>query len=401
MRIGLSVLLALAISISVPNVVAAGSSSTPNVSSAGSSAVTRVSLTPRSDSLGYVVRIHTTESVKAFSALRSSGDNAYELTLFASSIASSYQSTALPSPVLSNRIVPSGNDLIFRFAVTGPYQASVYRDRGSTDILVGLERVDGLVPVTPVQLAPKGPTDSARQRWKLDTIVIDAGHGGKDPGTSAFGFREKDITLAIARKLGSYLESELGVRVIYTRSDDRFVDLEDRGKIANESGGKLFVSIHVNAARNRNASGTETYFLGMHKSATAREVMERENAVISLEENQARYSDYTQDGLIRLTLAQSAYMHQSELLASRIERQFRERVGRGSRGVKQAGFIVLWAASMPAVLVETGFVTNREEARFLASDIGQTYVASGIFRAIRDFKENYEKDLNLAGRSAN
>jgi N-acetylmuramoyl-L-alanine amidase len=168
--------------------------------------------------------------------------------------------------------------------------------------------------------------------------------------------------------------------------------------MANESGGKLFVSIHVNAsARSRSAAGTETYFLGMHKTSTAREVMERENAVINLEANPDRYKGYTQDELIRLALAQSAFMHQSELLASRIEGQFVDRVGRESRGVKQAGFIVLWAASMPAVLVETGFITNRAEANYLTSETGQTYIASAIYRAIRDFKVAYETELRLAG----
>jgi len=366
--------------------------------SAGTSDVTRVSLTPRSDGLGYVMRIHTSEQVNAFTDVRKVGQFSYELTLFGSSIANSYQPPTLPSPIMNIHLVPSEGNVVLRFGLSGSFEVSAYRDRGTTDILIGLEHVEALPSAEPVALLPRGPTDTARRRWLLDTIVIDAGHGGKDPGTSAYGLREKDITLAIAKKLGGYLRDELGVRVVYTRSDDRFVDLEDRGKMANESGGKLFVSIHVNAsARSRSAAGTETYFLGMHKTSTAREVMERENAVINLEANPDRYKGYTQDELIRLALAQSAFMHQSELLASRIEGQFVDRVGRESRGVKQAGFIVLWAASMPAVLVETGFITNRAEANYLTSETGQTYIASAIYRAIRDFKVAYETELRLAG----
>lgn len=365
--------------------------------SANSSDVTRVSLTPRSDGLGFVLRIHTSEKVNAFTDVRKVGEYTYELTLFGASIANSYSPPALGSPIMNVNVTPSSGNVAVQFGLAGSFSVSAYRDRGTTDILIGLERIEGGAEVAQVALQPHGPTDTARQRWLLDTIVIDAGHGGKDPGTSAYGLKEKDLTLAIAKKLGGYLQQELGVRVVYTRADDRFIDLEERGRIANESGGKLFVSIHVNSARNRNASGTETYFLGMHKTATAREVMERENSVINLEANPDQYKGYTQDELIRLALAQSAYMHQSELLASRIESQFVDRVGRESRGVKQAGFIVLWAASMPAVLVETGFVTNRAEANFLKSESGQTYLASAIYRAIRDFKVAYEKELRVAG----
>lgn len=368
----------------------------PQATDARAADVTRISLTERSDGLGYVLRIHTNEKVQAFSDVRPSGQSSYEITLFGSSVSSAYAEPDLPSPVLHSQLRRESGNLIVRFGLSGSYDVSVYRDRGSTDILVGLAASAEPISVEPVALQPKGPTDSARKRWLLDTIVIDAGHGGKDPGTGAFGIREKDVTLAIAKKLGGYLEEELGVRVVYTRDDDRFVDLYDRGKIANESGGKLFVSIHANAARGRTAKGTETYFLGMHKSTAAREVMDRENAVINLEANPDQYAEYTKEGHIRLALAQSAYMHQSEMLASRIENQFSSRVNRQSRGVKQAGFIVLWTAAMPAVLVETGFITNREEARFLSSESGQTYIASAIYRAIRDFKVAYEKNLNLA-----
>ena len=196
-------------------------------------------------------------------------------------------------------------------------------------------------------------------------------------------------------KLGDYLESNLNVNVVYTRETDEFVELRNRGRIANEAGGKLFVSIHANSAPNRSAYGTETFFLGPYRTEAARRVMETENRVVLLESDPEHYDRLDEDALIRQTLAYSSYLRKSEELADLIERQFEERVGRNSRGVKQAPFYVLWSASMPSILVELGFLTNRDEARFLASDDGQTYLASAIFRAIRDFKEQYERGLNL------
>lgn len=238
-----------------------------------------------------------------------------------------------------------------------------------------------------------GATQEARDRWRLDKIVIDAGHGGKDPGATANGLREKDLVLKVAKKLGGYIEENLGIEVVYTRTTDRFIELEERGHIANEAGAKLFISLHINAAAARSARGTETFFLGPHKTEAARKVMERENSVIRYEDNPEDYADYDEQALVRQTLAQSAYMRQSEQLASLIQNQFANRVHRRSRGVHQAGFYVLWSASMPAVLVELGFLTNRSEARYLNSERGQTYLASAIFRAVRDYKEKYEKGI--------
>jgi N-acetylmuramoyl-L-alanine amidase len=163
--------------------------------------------------------------------------------------------------------------------------------------------------------------------------------------------------------------------------------------VANEAGAKLFLSLHVNAARAAAAHGTESYFLGPSKTEAAEKVMERENSVIKYEENTEKYEDYDEQALVRQTLTQSAYMRQSERLASTIQTQFEERVSRRNRGVHQAGFYVLWNASMPSVLVELGFLTNDREARFLNSDQGQTYLASALFRAVRSYKKKYEKGI--------
>ena len=234
---------------------------------------------------------------------------------------------------------------------------------------------------------------TAQDRWRLDTVVIDPGHGGKDPGATANGLQEKDIVLSVAKKLGGYLEDKLGLNVVYTRTGDRFIALEDRGRRANQARAKLFISLHVNAARSRSAKGTETYFRGRAKTEAARKVMERENSVIRYEENPEEYEAYDDQLAVRQTLAQSMYLQKSEELAGFIEDQFANRVHRKSRGVHQAGFYVLWSASMPSVLVELGFLTNPSEARFLKSERGQTYMASALFRAVRTYKKQYEKGI--------
>ena len=226
--------------------------------------------------------------------------------------------------------------------------------------------------------------------------MLDAGHGGHDGGASANGIREKDITLAVAKKVGHYVEDRLGIRVVYTREDDRFIELHERGRIANESCGKLFVSIHANAAGSSSAHGSETFFLGLHKSESAADVMERENSVVALESDPGLYAGFDDAEIIVQTLATTAYQRESERLASLIQDQFEHRAERPSRGVKQAGFLVLWRASMPAVLIELGFVTNPSEARFLRSEYGQDLLASAIFRSIRDYKEQYERGFRFA-----
>jgi N-acetylmuramoyl-L-alanine amidase len=238
-----------------------------------------------------------------------------------------------------------------------------------------------------------------QEHWRLDCVVIDAGHGGHDGGATYNGVREKDVALGIARRLGTLIQDRLGVRVVYTRSDDRFIELHRRGQVANQSCGKLFISIHANAAGNESAHGAETYFLAPHRTASAREVMERENSVVALESDPGLYADFDAEGGIMRALAFSAYQQESQTLAALIQEELGGAAGRTSRGVKQAGFLVLWRASMPAVLVETGFVSNDDEARYLASAAGQEAIAGAIYRAVRAYKERYERDLRLSIRN--
>jgi N-acetylmuramoyl-L-alanine amidase len=238
----------------------------------------------------------------------------------------------------------------------------------------------------------------AQDIGKIKTIVIDAGHGGKDPGALGRKSKEKDIALAVALKTGHYIEQNLsGVKVVYTRKTDRFVELHRRGKIANDAKADLFISIHCNSNPSRKPYGAETYALGVENNRTnANLVAMTENASILLEENQddiyEGFDPKAEESLINLTLFQSEHREQSLDLANRIQKQFKNRVGRKDRGVHQAGFLVLWKTAMPSVLVELGYLSNSTEEAFLMSTKGQSYLASAIYRAVKEYKKDYENE---------
>lgn len=227
-------------------------------------------------------------------------------------------------------------------------------------------------------------------------VVIDPGHGGKDPGTVGRHSKEKDIVLAIALKTGNYIEKLIpGVKVIYTRTTDIFVELDKRADIANKAKADLFISIHVNGVPDTRIRGSETFAMGLHKNEGNLQVAMKENSVITLEEDYTtKYQGYdpnSAESYIAFSLMQNIYLEQSLSFASFIQNQFRERVGLHDRGVKQAGFQVLSMTTMPSVLVETGFSSNAEEERILISEEGQDYIASAIYRAFRDYKVAVDK----------
>lgn len=231
--------------------------------------------------------------------------------------------------------------------------------------------------------------------FKVKKIVIDAGHGGKDPGTHGKFTKEKNITLTVAKKFGSYIKEYLpDVEVVYTRTNDTFVELEDRAAIANKSEADVFISIHANAISKPSIYGTETYVMGLHKSEGNFEVAKRENSVILYEEGyEEKYQGFdpnSPESVILFSLTQSANLENSLNLATKVETQFGKRAGRKSRGVKQAGFWVLWRTSMPSILVEIGYLTNVNEEQELNDASVQANIASGLFRAFRDYKTEIE-----------
>jgi N-acetylmuramoyl-L-alanine amidase len=244
-------------------------------------------------------------------------------------------------------------------------------------------------------------TQPSVAQYKIDRVVIDAGHGGKDPGAVGKSSMEKDIALAIALKTGAYISKYLpDVEVIYTRTTDKFVELYKRAEIANKSKADFFISIHCNASRSSSACGTETYVMGLHKSQANLEVAKLENAAILNEENfddmYEGFDPNQDEDYITLTMFQDAFLEQSTVLADEIQRQFRDRVKRKDRGVFQAGFLVLYRTTMPGVLIETGFITNPNDERFLKSEDGQVYIASAIYRAFKQYKLEMERKDNKA-----
>ena len=233
---------------------------------------------------------------------------------------------------------------------------------------------------------------------KVDKIVIDAGHGGKDPGCQGLNSKEAQVSLSVALKLKDIIKEYLpDVKVILTRDNNTFVELHDRAGIANKNDADLFISIHCNSGVTQ-AYGTETYTMGLHNSTGSSgnldEVTKRENSVILLEDDHTEHYEgfdpNSPQSYILMSLYQSAFNEKSIRLAQLVEGQFKERVGRKSRGVKQKGLLVLWKSYMPSVLVELGFLTNLEEENFLNDELGQVYMASAIFRAFRDYKIEVE-----------
>ncbi|GAA0870991.1 N-acetylmuramoyl-L-alanine amidase [Gangjinia marincola] len=228
-------------------------------------------------------------------------------------------------------------------------------------------------------------------------VVLDAGHGGKDHGNLGNGYKEKSIALNIILKVGAALKKMENVEVIYTRDKDVFVDLKERGNIANAANADLFVSVHCNA-HNSQAQGTETFVLGTHRNNTNFEIAKKENSVIFLEDNyEEKYEGFdpnSPESTIGLTLMQEEYLDQSIMLADFVQKQFTKKLARVNRGVKQAGFIVLYQTVMPSVLIEVGFLTNNKEGKYLNSSKGQNDMAKSITSAIIKYKES----LNLVNQ---
>ena len=233
-----------------------------------------------------------------------------------------------------------------------------------------------------------------QQKWKFDTIVLDAGHGGRDPGAvGPGGTQEKDVVLNIVKELGQILQKEWpDVKVIYTRTDDRLIALKQRGKIANQNDAKLFVSVHCNAAKNRKAEGAEVYILGPHKNDAALEVAMLENAAIKQEEGyEEKYKGVSEEHMILSSLAQSAFTLQSTTVARHVLEGMEQKTSINGRGVRQAGFMVLWTPSMPSVLVEAGYLSNPKEEKLLRQAGVQRDIARGIYNGLVRYRQHYEQ----------
>src|ERR1035437_2841850 len=250
---------------------------------------------------------------------------------------------------------------------------------------------------SPASSSPANGTKEEKHR----VIVIDAGHGGKDPGALGSIRREKDVNLAIALKTGKYIQQNIkNVTVIYTRKDDSTVELRDRPKIANKANADLFISIHTNSTNSKKVMGAETWIMGIAKDQANLEVAMNENAVMLREDDYStKYEGFdpkSSESYIMFSLTQKVFQEQSTDLASKIQTQFSKRVNRNDRDVKQAGFWVLYNTKMPSVLVETGFITNPAEEKYLNSKEGQDYLASSISLACKEYLNEIDSKSGIS-----
>lgn len=259
-------------------------------------------------------------------------------------------------------------------------------------ILAFIFLTTGISTHIPAQSQPKKTADESR----INVVVIDPGHGGRDLGARAGNATEKDIVLDIALRLGNYISKAFpDVNVIYTRETDVFVPLYKRAQIANKNNADLFISIHANSVSQSYVQGAETFILGMHRTQDNLEVAKKENEVILLEDDYTvtyeGFDPNSPESYIMFELVQDEYLELSAMLASSIQDQFRERAKLIDRSVKQAGFLVLRQTTMPSVLVEAGFLSHRDDRSYLMSDAGRDYLASSIFLAFKDYKNNVEE----------
>ena len=232
--------------------------------------------------------------------------------------------------------------------------------------------------------------ENIRLQGTIKTLIIDAGHGGKDPGAVGKNFYEKELALKIALQLKRIVNENLPeINVILTRDDDTFIELHKRGVIAKENGGDFFISIHCNALKNRSKFGSESYVLGTNKGQENYETIIAENQAILFEDNYSEmyggFDPSSPEGFIYFKLLKNSFRKESLRLAEKIQHQYKSRLKRHSRGVKQAPFVVLYECGMPAILSEVGFISNLREEAFLGSEAGQIYIASGIYRAIKEY----------------
>ncbi len=386
----------------------------------------RVSVTERSDGNGHVIRFHLTQEADSFRVAHPEPDliqlMIYSDQLNPDEFIRPAESEAVKNIEYHNNRMGFGVDIILNRDHF--YKSVAYPDRNSSHLLIALERsteaevkkqntgqnfiywFDYQQHETTFELSFSDGDDAfmqLRNGQGVNVIVLDAGHGGRDPGAlnRQLGIREKDITLAVALKVGEYINTYMPeVEVVYTRDDDTFIDLKDRGPIASRANGDLFVSIHANSVNNNTtAHGAEVYILGMARTASALGSMKRENSAANL--GSGGPLQLTEEELLIYELANAGNMAVSERLASMIEDQFRTRAQRRSRGVKQAGFQVLWDLPMPAVLIELGFISNPNEARYMTSEYGQSILASAIFRAIRDFKLEHDRSIRTTSTASN
>lgn len=378
-----------------------------------------------------MIRFHLTSPADSFKLIQPSAE-LIQVAIYKNGVIANLVSTpALKAPFtrIAMNDVPNGVGVDIHLQPNHYFIARAYPDANRRHLLVGLTKatsreisiltagmtpIDWIAATTPVRIEiedvmvadstegmidtiPAAPVIIPRPvngyDGKIHTIVIDPGHGGHDPGAlGTRGTREKDVVLKVSLLLGEMIKQRMpDVNLVYTRSDDRFINLYERGRIANRAKGDLFISIHSNAHRTQQPNGAEVYFLGLARSEDALEVMMKENSVIALEDPATRTRELTDEEIILYELTNTAYISNSQYFAALIDGQFKSNAKRRSRGVKQAPFIVLYHASMPSVLVELGFLSNPTEELYLRSVNGQKALAESIFLGLQNYRNQMER----------
>ena len=343
---------------------------------------------------GYIFRIKSKKQIKSVS--KNLSGNFLYLRIPNSTIDTKRFNTELNTGIISSvNSIQNGNNADLKITLRDKIQSQeIVSEKRTNDILLLLHVSPEIIKK--IKEENKKRLEAKNKNSNLDVIVIDAGHGGRDPGAIGYkGTKEKDVNLGIALKLGKLLEEKLkDVRVIYTRKNDSFVELYRRGQIANENNGKLFISIHCNSTDDRPGlnKGFEVYLLRPGRTEDAIRIAERENSVIKLEEGyQERYKHLSDENFILTAMASTANVKHSEKFAEILADKFGRYLPLKNNGVKQAGFFVLVGASMPSVLIETGYINHPEDELYLRSEKGQQQIAEAIFRAIVEYKNYYEK----------
>lgn len=319
-------------------------------------------------------------------------DDWFYLTVYGASCDSTALSALAPSPSIQRvEAIPKENSVQLMLQLNRKFtSADAHFDLRTGRILVSL--------FLPLNRNIKQKIERAKTAWVVDTVVLDPGHGGKDPGTPGrWGqMHEKDIVLDVALRVGELLEKKSDLKVVYTRKTDKFVPLWKRAEIANKNSGKIFISLHVDGNENHNVDGVCFYLLRPGKSEDAIKVAEAENSVIQLEEesDKAKYEGYDDITNILANMVHSVNMRDSERMAEIFSKHFGQDVDQKNRGVKQAGFYVLVGADMPKLLCELGFNSNRGEARKLNRSRHRQQIAEAICNSIIEFKEVCDQSVS-------
>ena len=337
---------------------------------------------------GSLIRFLTTKNFKISDIATSINRGWLNVTLYGGTLDSARIASNQKMGIVK-KIIP------FQFKTSA--QISFLLDRDVKDRKVYVNKGEVLISLRTVGKIASGLTTSPeeeRKRWLIDRIIIDPGHGGKDPGAiGKSGLKEKDVTLDIAKRLRKLLRKRLKVDVLMTRDKDIFIGLKERTRFANTHGGKLFISIHANANRRRNVRGFATYLLGIQKSEQAVEVARRENSVVELEDSAKSYEEFQDASYILNAIAQNSYLKESQDLAQMVNQSLDKLVKIPDLGVHQAGFYVLIGAAMPSILVETAFISNPYEERLLKTRSFRQKIAEAIYESVKRFKEKYEKGI--------